>query len=707
MKTNYIGLQDSVTAVYDKTKTSMIGKANQRTINSQQVIGAPLTKVIDVLTDTLGVVTPTYMFASPNGRLFVLGAITAGTGQVVLYNFDYSTGAHSYVGRIQYNMPNIAATTHTIRGFKVDDSNTSAIKLYIATTGSVVINSGLFLINNVALSDFVQVGFPTIGMGISSNVRAVYRLDNPAFQGALFDQTSIAGISFPYGSANAGINTKIYVHNGVSATHQYHVYENASTPSVNIVTTTGSTASGSPTFPMTSQPFAVNDPVVIIANAPTPFTLSTATTQTVYFVRNPLLNSFELSATSGGASINATSITAGTQVVRAFGQSNTMFAFKTGNLPALTGTLLATNSESWAVPQHSLNAGFDCMAFGTGSNLYLGKYSDITAGVTVWPSLLSSNVLGTGIDVTPPSPISITWLSSGDNFVMQTNANIFISKQLVNSVLKNTFGTGNNQWIEAQNPVTLPFRLLTLGGIESGDGWVFQSGATAGQRVIIAICLEADYSYDTSYIVSPIFETNQKIFRGIYTLEQLFDFTDFAVFYYRTASTNSDPIFNSEVGGWTLIETAKDLSAYALSDYTQIKVAFGVATFLSNTPAQIHDIAIVTQGLTELSEYWAGSIDNTTQSAQSPMYVAFRLTKAYASLPTKFLIKGIDDSGNTVFNFDSTVDMAVLSQSNNNGTSWSAWVNMAGFHNTALTTELRVQVLSPSGTRLTWTINEA
>jgi len=48
----------------------------------------------------------------------------------------------------------------------------------------------------------------------------------------------------------------------------------------------------------------------------------------------------------------------------------------------------------------------------------------------------------------------------------------------------------------------------------------------------------------------------------------------------------------------------------------------------------------------------------------------------------------------------------VLSQSNNNGTSWTAWTNMAGFYNVALTTELRVQVLSPSGTRLTWTITE-
>ena len=86
--------------------------------------------------------------------------------------------------------------------------------------------------------------------------------------------------------------------------------------------------------------------------------------------------------------------------------------------------------------------------------------------------------------------------------------------------------------------------------------------------------------------------------------------------------------------------------------------------------------------------------------------MAFRLKKAYSTLPTKFLIKGYDDSYNVIFSFDSTIDGAVLTQSNNNGTSWSAWTNMAGFYNVAFTTELRVQVLSPSGTRLTWTITE-
>ena len=231
MKSNLVGLQNSVVGVYDKTKTTITGHITQKTLGGQLVVGPPLTKSIDVYTDTSAVITPTFMFLSVNNRLFILNAIAAGLARVTLYNFNTTTGAFSYVGQIIYTLPNAAATTHTVRGFKVEDGNTSNITIFIVTTGSVVINGWLFMSNKGALSDFVPVGMPTIGMAIASDTKAVYQLQDPAAVGVNFVMTATAGISYPNTSSNAGINTKIFLHNGVSATHQMYVFDGAVAPS--------------------------------------------------------------------------------------------------------------------------------------------------------------------------------------------------------------------------------------------------------------------------------------------------------------------------------------------------------------------------------------------------------------------------------------------------------------------------------------------
>ena len=87
MKANFAGLQDNVVSIYDKTKTTVAGRAIQKTINAENVIGPPLTKAIDVFTDTIGAFSPTgLMFLSPNNRLYILNAIVAGSAQIALYN---------------------------------------------------------------------------------------------------------------------------------------------------------------------------------------------------------------------------------------------------------------------------------------------------------------------------------------------------------------------------------------------------------------------------------------------------------------------------------------------------------------------------------------------------------------------------------------------------------------------------------------------
>jgi hypothetical protein len=695
------GLQTNVTSTYDKTKTTVFGRAYQKTINSQLVVGPPLTKAIDVFTDAA--ITPIDSFLTANNRLFVLSTIASAGTTIVLYNFNPSTGVATYIGKILFTLPNTAATTHTNRYFKVDDTNASAIKIFVGTTGSVLINGGIMMLNNINVTDFVPVGFPTIFQAIGNNTKSVYMLQDPAGLGVNNNMTALAGGACPSTySANSAINTKVYLHNGLSATHQYFIHDYSISPTM---TSQAATSSIGVTFTATGHSYATNDPIVITGTAPGGFTQTTGSAvQTVYFVRNPVAGvSFELSATSGGASISATTVQA-TTTYRAFGQTSALFTLKTGNLPALAGTLLLTDSEEYCVPSSTTNSGFDCIGLSTTTALYLGKLSDLTSGATTWPSLITSNVTGTGVDYTAITPAQSTYSTECDNFVFATNGSTFITKQLVNSVIRFSFGGLANQWIEGNNPVTLPFSLVTINSLGTKQGWVFITGATVGQRVCLAMDLRSDDFYGYSYVTTPVLSTPQAIAKLIDTWEQLFDLTDSINFYYRTAATSSDAIFNISTGGWISIPFAQNLTSYSFNNFTQFRLGFQIATLLANTPAQINELFLGVLLNNEISSYWEGSVDNTSSNGASPAYTAFRLTQAYAtSVPTMYF-RAYDDNGNLVASANTTSNPTFFQYSTNNGSSWNP---LGTIPNTILTTELRYAWASPPGVKVTCSIRES
>ena len=154
MKAYSAGLLNNVVSVYDKTKTTIAGRVASKTINSNTVLGAPLTRFIDVYTDALGTFIPGKMFLSPNGRLYVLmsAPVTGVLNQIVCYDFNLTTGVTTYRGKIAFSIS--AQTTATIRQFKVDDSNTSNIKIFYTCISTGALTGGLYMINKVALSDF-------------------------------------------------------------------------------------------------------------------------------------------------------------------------------------------------------------------------------------------------------------------------------------------------------------------------------------------------------------------------------------------------------------------------------------------------------------------------------------------------------------------------------------------------------------------------
>lgn len=689
MKSKLFDLNDVVVTSYDQTKTTIIDKITQKTINSQLVLGPPLNEYIDTTTDTtpfgaiaLGGVFTCSPYETANvTRIFILGP-EAVTTPLLLYNFNIVTGIATYVGKILFNTADTAATTTTFRGLKVDDVGTTNWKIFVETIGSVLINGGNYLINNVNLSDFTPSG-TTIGFATGNNQKAVYFNQDPAAPGVNHLMTASAGVLLDRP------NQKAYVQNGISATYQFWVFDYSVAPTYVTNSVTGVAATD--VISDAGHPYVDNDPIT--------FTAITGgaglTAGTTYFVRSSVAGvSYQVSATTGGAAINfTTDISAGT-VGRAFGTSLNLFSHKTGNLTALTGTLLLNNSLYLANPGHSANSGFDCAAFATTTNLYFGKLSELTVGAVTWPSLISSNILGGASDVTAPTTAVMSWGETTDHFYFNTNTAVFYGKQLVNNVIDIILGFLNTEYYEGNALDTNEFGAATVVGMENRHGWIFFSSTTTGQRGIFCHYIAGNSFYDMAYIVSKVITTDARTLKLLGTVEQYFDITSPMVFYYRTSG------FGSISGGWTQIETASDLSAIAPGTQLQIKIAFNPPDDGGTNGSQIHDLAISYIGTNENSESWEVAFDDTDSG--SPSRVAFRLKEAYASVVPTLYFRAYDLSDTLVANHNTSANAAFFQYSTDSGTNWTA---LGTIPNT-VGTLIRYTFSSPPGVEVRPSINE-
>jgi hypothetical protein len=660
MKLYTAGLLDDVVSVYDQTKTTIQGRVFQKTISGEPVLGPPLSKFIDVFADSAE--NPSQIYCTDNGRLFSTGAIlNGGTYDVLpimLHTFDFATGTYTYRGRINVQLPNIAAQVHTIRAFKAIDTGNTGWKLYIGTTSTVAISGGLFLVNNIDLTDFVNVGFPTIPMATSSNAKAVYLLEDPANIGNNQLNINIAGAVLDQ-AAN-----RIYVHNGVAATHQYYVYSTSATPTYNTASVSVNVASPA-VVTDTGHTFNNNDPVIFTAGTlPTGLALNT-----IYFVRNPVAGvSYNLSATSGGANINTTgSPSVGAVIGRGFGTVGSNFVHKTGNLPALAGTLLANDSEDLATPVNApVNGGVlngnNCAFLATTTNLYLGLLSELTPGATTWPSLTTSNLLGTSNEITAPTATFASWSNILDAATYTTNVSKFITKQVVNNIIQSNTGELNNQYYETFNPETVNLGLVTVTGMDNANGWLFVSGGTTGQRGIIGVDFRSDCIYDYSYIVTKVFSNPFSALKLLSSYEQLWESTGNIQVQYRTSG------FGSITGGWTTLPSFTELNI-AITSQIQFKICFGIQSEGSSTPAQVAEFLYGVMDDSEISDYWEFSNDFSDNGV--PSRSTFRLKQAYSSVVPQLFFRARDLSNALLLTNDTVANAANFEYSTDNGTTWN------------------------------------
>ena len=651
MKSVKANLLNDVVSSYDQTKTTIQGNITQKTINTNDVLGPPLNLYVDVFNDSGAINTPLMSWCSSNGRLLSIGAEGTGLSYITLHEYDFVTGAKTYVGNIRINLPDTAATTTTFRSIKMIDTGTTGWKIFVTTTGSVVINGGTFLLNNIDRADFLSVGATVIPFATGNNQKAVYFLQDPSNIGVGQLQIASAGSSLDL------TNNRIYVHNGVSATHQYYVYDTSTSPTYSTAPVTGVAATDIITD--AGHTFVDNTPVV--------FTSLTGgaglVVGTVYFVRNSVpATSYQLSATSGGAAINFTTDISAADIGRAFGTTGSNFVHKTGNLPALSGTLLLIDCEDYALPQHTSNAGQPCIFLSTGTTMYMGQISELTSGATSWPSLVSSNLLGTVNQIIAPAALNTSWSNVLDRAIILTNGNIFIMKQMINNVIDKVFGGSNNEYRAGFISNTIELGALTYASLDVENGTLFALGGTAGQQGVFTCDLRSDELMEYSYIVTPVLDTPSAVYKYLTTTDELFDYTGSLRIQYRTSG------FGSISGGWTDIPFAQDITSYATGNQVQFKILFDTLGLDTSIHAQLMEFYVGHETLSEISDNWEYSDDYSDNGV--PSRVAFRLKKAYPSSVPTLYFRGHDLSDALLINNNTVTNAANFEYSTDSGTSW-------------------------------------
>ena len=655
MKVKRTDLLNDVVSSYDQTKTTILGNVFQKNISGTEYLGPSLNKWIDTFTDLS--LTPFGVTVTPNGRVFIMSSELNSNITISHYTFDFTTGASVYIGKITVHTGDTGATSTALRGFKVlDNVGTTGWKIFIATTGSVAINGGLYMTNKVDLADFTFLG-TDIPFASGNDQKACYLLQDPSNIGV--GQLNIASAGVVLDSAN----NKIYVHNGVAATHQYYVYD----------------ASVAPTYVSSSVTVAVSSPGIVthaghsfLANDPVVFnsgTLPTGlTVGTVYFVRNPIPGtSYELSATTGGASINTTgSPSSGAIIGRAFGTTGSNFVHKTGNLPALTGTLLLVDSEDYALPNHSANSGFPCAFFSTTTTMYLGKLSDLTSGATSWPSLIFANNNPDSSAISQ-SVRAASWSNILDNAIFNTTGSIrFILKQLINTSATRVFGRTNITILEGTSPLYVYPGANTetnVIGMDLESGWLFLGINATGQRGVIALDVRSDSFFDYSHIITKVLTINNSTLKFIGRWRALDTSTDNLQISYRLSG------FGSASGGWIVMSAFSDLSAISIASQIQFKIQFDTLTReAKGLHAQVNELFIGYESNSEISDKWEFSDDWSDNT--SPSRTAFRLKETYPSTVPTLYYRAYDLSDVQLVNHNTVTNAANFEYSTNNGTTW-------------------------------------
>lgn len=217
--------------VYDQTKVTLLGRANEKTFNGKQVFGPPLNDFTDT---TLPVsFTPVHGYSnSVTGRIMTTAAVAAGLLPICLHTFNFVTGKFiARVGRINMAMP---AGTNTIRSITFTDPGTTGWRIEVLTLNSTTAAlSGLFMATSIALADFSESP-PTIPAATTGDTEASKKVFH------LIESGGSNLMLVPQCHTISRTNGLIRAGNNAAATFQ--VYSFDPTAAITTVTASGQTA---------------------------------------------------------------------------------------------------------------------------------------------------------------------------------------------------------------------------------------------------------------------------------------------------------------------------------------------------------------------------------------------------------------------------------------------------------------------------------
>lgn len=268
-----------------------------------------------------------------------------------------------------------------------------------------------------------------------------------------------------------------------------------------------------------SHPFVANDAVYFSTTGALPTGL---TAGTKYFVRNPATNTFEVSATSGGASINTSSAGSGTHTARGSGAWNSINILE-GTTPAF-GSL----SNGDVVYIRSKDAGGANITRTMAANTSLGKASLTTGQKVRWvldAGSVWSGIAGTLTYKRTAGGYALT-ARSGNNVECQAAYSLVVSCEQANANAAQLFIAEPGALTDGVH-VRMDLVTNTAAGTQSVTNLASTTSfgvavhrnmkVTAGVRWYLSLVQGADYTdsvFVNLQIVLPIAYTTYGIFRA-------------------------------------------------------------------------------------------------------------------------------------------------------------------------------------------------
>lgn len=349
------------------------------------------------------------------------------------------------------------------------------------------------------------------------------------------------------------------------------------------------------------------------------------------------------------------------------GSTSDAFLFVTGNLPALTGTLLLTNSEEYHIPEIGPNTGVPCIAFHTTTQMYRGRLSELVASGTTWPSLeFQNNNPGTN-QITAENTLRASFSDSLKRVVLLTTNNVLIVKPFLDNTSDFYCLIEGRDNDENSVKEMYSFRVGTVQGIDSRNGFLAILSTTAGQRGLYVANFDCNDVFDNTSIISPVLNVpNTRLIRINQGPVRL-DRTSPLKAYYRTSG------FGSATGGWIAIPANLvfngDIGITSPTGQIQIKINY---LFLSNdktNPAQLNSLGLTVESNSSISDNWEYSHDDSFSG--NPSRVAFRLKTAYESSVPTLYFRAYDLSDSLVVNHNTSSNPGFFEYSTDGGVNWS------------------------------------